>query len=181
MKKDLKVIEALKNNDERRIEFFKNKIKEELTKNNMPISDDIINNYLEEGIKSYNENIKIPFLFYLKALIRKNKEEDKTTNNDQISTNNFFTKKELEILKWYLGYNNKFLNNTEISLETGYTITDVIETIKKFNKIKKKNQRELLKVFPDYKEKLKERNIFFAKENITITEKTIKIIKNLFK
>ena len=75
MKKDLEVIEALKNNDERRIEFFKNKIKEELTKNNMPISDDIINNYLEEGIKSYNENIKIPFLFYLKALIRKNKEK----------------------------------------------------------------------------------------------------------
>ncbi len=177
MKKDLEVIEALKNNDERRIEFFKSKIKEELTKNNMPISDDIINNYLEEGIKSYNENIKIPFLFYLKALIRKNKEEDKTTNNAQISTNNFFTKKELEILKWYLGYNNKFLNNTEISLETGYTITDVIETIKKFNKIKKKNQRELLKVFPDYKEKLKERNIFFAKENITITEKQLRLLK----
>lgn len=176
MKKDLEVIEALKNNDERRIAFFKNKIKEELVKNKMPISDNIINKHLEEGIKNYDESIKVPFLFYLRSLIR-NSNENKTNNDEQISDNNLFNKKELEILKWYLGYNNKFLNNTEIALETGYTITEVIETLKKFNKIKKNNQKEVLEVFPDYKDKLKERNIYFTKGTITITEKQLRILE----
>ena len=175
MKKDLEIIEALKNKDKRRIEFFKNKIIEELNKNKMTVSDEIVNSYLKEAIENYDENIKIPFLFYLKSLIKNNKEEEKADTQ----SNYIFNDKDIKILNYYLNkYKNKYLTNLEIANITGYTITEVMNAIKKLNLAAKSNFIEVNKTFPNYKEKKKERKSFFKNETVSITEKQLKLLES---
>ena len=100
MENNEKIIEELKSGDVNRINFFKERIKEELKRLNTTFDDDIVNKILNTAIETCDENIKIPFLFHVKILIK-----NMITKRKDIDTR-IFTKLEYNIIKLYLNKEN---------------------------------------------------------------------------
>ena len=160
MSKNSELIKELKNGNSNRCDFFKEKIKEELKKNNMEINDTIINDIFNKALDTYTDDIKIPFLFHIKAVI-KNKDKKKETGD--------LNKLQYEVIKLYLTKeNNKYLSKIDIATRLSIKIDEVIDIIESLN-----NYNNLDKIFPNYKEMLKDRNDYFKKKAVVISEKQI--------
>lgn len=156
------LFEELKNGNSNRVNFFKMKIKEELTKRKKKIDDDVVNRILSDAIASYDKTI--PFLFHLKALI-KNKYDKK--REIKSVKNKFFNDKEYQIIEYYLkGEDGRYYTNNNIAINLKYSIVDVSETLDRFFYIMKNEREEILKIFPTLDKDLKKRESFFTKESI---------------
>ena len=150
MSKDLELVNELKNGNSKRTIFFKEKIKEELKKLNMESNDEIISEILNTAINSYNDEIKIPFLFHLKSII-KNHNKEKNTG--------IFSKNQYDIINLYLNKeNDKYLSKGEIAERLNISIDDVLDTIK----ILDDDNKKIEEVFKDYRKKIKDREKFFT-------------------
>ena len=161
------ILEELKNGNTARINFFKEKIKEELKKQNINFDEKLITDILNNAINSYNDSIKIPFLFHLKTTI---KNENKKPNN--INTG-ILNNEEYHIIKLYLSEeDNKYLSKGEIAKKLGLNLNDILKAIEKIDT----NKDEIEKLFPNYKNKLKDRTIFFTKKTASLTEDQILLI-----
>ena len=160
MSKNSELVNELKSESSNRRNFFKEKIKEELKKNNMEINDTIINDIFNKALDTYTDDIKIPFLFHIKAVI-KNKDKKKETGD--------LNKLQYEVIKLYLTKeNNKYLSKIDIATRLSIKIDEVIDIIESLN-----NYNNLDKIFPNYKEMLKDRNDYFKKKAVVISEKQI--------
>ena len=89
-----KIIDELKSENIDRINFFKDKIKEELTKMNISGEEELVNNILNTAIESCDDNVKIPFLFHIKAIIKNIVSKD----IDEKNKTGVFTKLEYNII-----------------------------------------------------------------------------------
>ena len=168
MSKNTELVNELKKESSKRSEFFKEKIKEELKKNNIEISDTIINDIFNKALDTYTEDIKIPFLFHIKAVIKNN------INKNKIDTG-IFNNDEYNTINLYLNmYKNKYLSRMEIAKEQGMTLDEVIIIIDKLNS----DNKDINRLFPDYKKKIKKRNEFFEKKSTVLSERQINILLN---
>ena len=168
MSKNSELVNELKKESSKRSEFFKEKIKEELKKNNIEISDTIINDIFNKALNTYTEDIKIPFLFHIKAVIKNN------INKNKIDTG-IFNNDEYNTINLYLNmYKNKYLSRMEIAKEQGMTLDEVIIIIDKLNS----DNKDINRLFPDYKKKIKKRNEFFEKKSTVLSERQINILLN---
>ncbi len=153
MSKDLELINELKNGNSKRVSFFKEKIKEELAKEGSQSNDEIISRILETAINSYNEDVKIPFLFHLKSIIKNSKHENNT---------GIFSKNQYDIINLYLKKENeRYLSKGEIAERLNVTIDDVLNTIK----ILDNDDKKIEEVFKGYRKKLEDREHFFTVKN----------------
>ena len=162
MAKDLEIVKELKNGNTNRVGFFKEKIKEELKKLN--INDDaLVDEVLAKGIETYNETVKIPFLFHLKNIVKNlNNKEEKLSS---------LTKVEVELVSLYLNKEeDRYLSKIEITKRLKCSIDDIINVFK--NK-----EEEILKVFPNYKERIREREEYFSLKSTTLSSEQISLIE----
>lgn len=159
MLRDDKVIEDIKNGNSARINFFKNKIKEELEKSGIKGEDATVNEILKRAMETYTANVKLPFLFHIKALIKNN---DKNTDTSNLS------QKEYDVIKLYLTKeNDEYLSRGEIADRLRFKLDEVIEIIEKLQK----DEYNIESIFPNYKALLKERESFFENKNNVLSEK----------
>ena len=160
MSKNRELVNELKSESSNRRNFFKEKIKEELKKNNMEINDTIINDIFNNALDTYTDDVKIPFLFHIKAVIK---------NKDKKTETGYLNKLQYEVIKLYLTKeNNKYLSKIDIATKLSIKIDEVIDIIESLN-----NDNNLDKIFPNYKEILKDRNDYFKKKAVVISEKQI--------
>ncbi len=160
MSKDYELVKELKNGDKKKTSFFKEKIKDELKINGIDTNESTINDIFNKALDTYNENIKIPFLFHIKAII-KNKNKRIETSEEEKSL-------KYKVIKLYLSKeNDKYLSKIEIANKLSIKIDEVIDIIESLN------DNDLNKVFPNYKEMLKDRNDYFNNKGIIISEKEI--------
>ena len=125
MSKNRELVNELKSESSNRRNFFKEKIKEELKKNNMEINDTIINDIFNNALDTYTDDVKIPFLFHIKAVI-KNKDKKKETG--------YLNKLQYEVIKLYLTKeNNKYLSKIDIATKLSIKIDEVIDIIESLN------------------------------------------------
>ena len=126
MENNEKIIEELKSGNVNRINFFKERIKEELKRLNTTFDDDIVNKILNTAIETCDENIKIPFLFHLKIVTK-----NMITKRKDIDTG-IFTKLEYNIIKLYLNKeNDQYLSRGVIADRLSVNINEVLKTIDK--------------------------------------------------
>ena len=162
-----KTIDELKSGNFDRINFFKDKIKEELTKMNILGEEELVNNILNTAIESCDENIKIPFLFHLKAVIKN------IVSKDEKTKTGIFTKLEYNIIYLYLNKENgKYLSKGIIADRLNVNMNEILKTINKLNE----DNDEIEKVFPNYKDKRKERETYFEKQVTVLSEEKILLI-----
>ncbi len=153
MSKNQELVNELKNGNITRINFFKDKIIEELKKQEIDYNEDIVNDILNEAINTYTDEVKIPFLFHIKALIKKGKDNN-TSNN-----------KDLKVLSLYLNKENgRYLSRIEIANKLNLSIEEVNDIVNKINNDVK------------YKDKVIKRNNYFDKKSTTLKEKDIAIL-----
>ena len=123
-----KIIDELKSENIDRINFFKDKIKEELTKMNISGEEELVNNILNTAIESCDDNVKIPFLFHLKAVIKN------IVSKDEKTKTGIFTKLEYNIINLYLNKKNgKYLSRGIIADRLGINMNEILKTIDKLN------------------------------------------------
>ena len=161
MSKNSELVKELRNGNSNREAFFKEKIKEELDKSGINSSDEVtVNDIFNKALDTYTDDVKIPFLFHIKAVIK---------NKDKKTESVYLNKLQYEVIKLYLTKeNNKYLSKIEIATRLSIKIDEVIDIIESLN-----NDNNLDKVFPNYKEILKDRNDYFKKKAIVISEKQI--------
>lgn len=161
MSKNSELVKELRNGNSNREAFFKEKIKEELDKSGINSSDEVtVNDIFNKALDTYTDDVKIPFLFHIKAVIK---------NKDKKTESVYLNKFQYEVIKLYLTKeNNKYLSKIEIATRLSIKIDEVIDIIESLN-----NDNNLDKVFPNYKEILKDRNDYFKKKAIVISEKQI--------
>ncbi len=163
-----KIIDELKSENIDRINFFKDKIKEELTKMNISGEEELVNNILNTAIESCDDNVKIPFLFHIKAIIKNIVSKD----IDEKNKTGVFTKLEYNIINLYLNKKNgKYLSRGIIADRLGINMNEILKTIDKLNE----DNDEIEKVFPNYKDKIKERESYFEKTTLLSEEKILLI------
>ena len=162
-----KIIDELKSENIDRINFFKDKIKEELTKMNISGEEELVNNILNTAIESCDDNVKIPFLFHLKAVIKN------IVSKDEKTKTGIFTKLEYNIIYLYLNKENgKYLSKGIIADRLNVNMNEILKTINKLNE----DNDEIEKVFPNYKDKKKERETYFEKQVTVLSEEKILLI-----
>ena len=162
-----KIIDELKSETIDRINFFKDKIKEELTKMNISGEEELVNNILNTAIESCDDNVKIPFLFHLKAVIKN------IVSKDEKTKTGIFTKLEYNIIYLYLNKENgKYLSKGIIADRLNVNMNEILKTINKLNE----DNDEIEKVFPNYKDKRKERETYFEKQVTVLSEEKILLI-----
>lgn len=162
-----KIIDELKSENIDRINFFKDKIKEELTKMNISGEEELVNNILNTAIESCDDNVKIPFLFHLKAVIKN------IVSKDEKTKTGIFTKLEYNIIYLYLNKENgKYLSKGIIADRLNVNMNEILKTINKLNE----DNDEIEKVFPNYKDKRKERETYFEKQVTVLSEEKILLI-----
>ena len=161
MSKNSELVKELRKGNSNREAFFKEKIKEELDKSGINSSDEVtVNDIFNKALDTYTDDVKIPFLFHIKAVIK---------NKDKKTESVYLNKLQYEVIKLYLTKeNNKYLSKIEIATRLSIKIDEVIDIIESLN-----NDNNLDKVFPNYKEILKDRNDYFKKKAIVISEKQI--------
>lgn len=166
MEIDLKIVDAIKNNDLNRINFFKQEIAKELRNKGIDIEkiDSLCEEILMEAVNGYTKETPIRFLFYIKKII-----------NSKVSTlkNDFLKEKEIDILKFYLTKHNGYYLNT-------YYIAKKLKLSEEFiyNTVNKaiKNKEETKKYLPNFENDLKQRRDFFEYNNDSLTNAKIKLI-----
>ncbi len=167
MTNDLELVKSLKNGTKSDI-FFKEKIILELKKNNYSYDQTTVDEILKEGLDTYKEDTKMPFLFHIKNIIKNNFNKKYDINTG------IFSKFEYKVLSLYLNkYNNVFLSKEDIAKDVSYPRSFIEEVITKFENMDKTSIEE---VFPDYEKKLEERKKYFYHPPKTLTEDDIELI-----
>lgn len=164
MSKNIELVNELKSENSKRRDFFKEKIKEELKKNNMEINDNTVLEIFNKALDTYTDDVKIPFLFHIKAVI-KNKDNNISTLN--------LSKLEYDVIKLYLTKENgQYLSRGEIADRLGFKIDEVIEITEKLQK----DEYDIRSMFPNYKALITERESFFENKDNVLSEKQIMLI-----
>lgn len=153
MSKNSELVNELRSGKSSRVTFFKEKVKEELKKNNIDINESTVDNIFNKALDTYTDDIKIPFLFHIKAVIKNGIHDNK---NDTGSLSN----DEYEVIKLYLNMDNdRYLSRMDIANHISMTIDELMIILDKLNS----DNEEIEKIFPNYKEKIKARNSYFEK------------------
>ena len=127
MSKNSELVKELRNGNNNRDAFFKEKIKEELEKSGIKGDEVTINDIFNKALDTYTDDIKIPFLFHIKAII---KNKDKNTETGDLNNLQY------KVIKLYLTKeNDKYLSKIEIATNLSIKIDEVINIIKSLNKI----------------------------------------------
>lgn len=175
MEKDFKIAQEIINGDVRRKKFFLDKLKGDLRKNSLIISDDKLEELFMEVCKMYTLEEKNMFYYFCLRKIRTSLEEE--YGNKYVS-NEFFSRSEYVIITKYLDNSNGFTNSFEIANLLGVSAIDVNNTIFKLKNYLATNKNQILELFPNAIKLLKEREAKGTKKQKTnaITEDIIEII-----
>ena len=169
MKNNIELVEKIKTGDKRLEDFLKNNLLKSLEGININDKEMLIDKVFKEGLETYNSKVAVPFKFYLSNLLRK---EINSTQNC------LFSLEEQKIINLYLTkIDNRYLSNTEISMNLNINLNKVNETIDKFNNIilNKDNNLNIENIFPYCFQKINHRKEYFNTNNI-ITFQQIKLI-----
>lgn len=168
MSKNSELVNELRNGNNNREAFFKKKIKEELEKSGIKSDEITINDIFNKALDTYTDDIKIPFLFHIKAVIN-------NSNHNIKKDTGSLSNDEYKVIKLYLNMNeDKYLSRIEIANHLGMTLDEVIIVLNKLNS----NNKDIERLFPDYKEKIKLRNAYFEKKTTILSERQINILLN---
>lgn len=116
----------------------------------------LLSSVIDNAINSYTQNTLFPFLRYVKIKLKKEIEKKYFTPSQLISI------EEQKIINLYLSTNKEhFLTEEEIRERLQINSGTLYQTITKLENTDSKTKRELLKLFPNYKQQLKERKKYF--------------------
>ena len=103
----------------------------------------MVDSFLKQAVDTCTEEVKIPFLFHLKAVIKKS-----IKDIDKIDTGNF-TDFEYKVLTLYFNMQDgKYLSKMEIAEIVHYGVSTVNDIIRS---VFKKDKNEVEKIFPGYR------------------------------
>ena len=68
MENNIKLVEELKSGNSSRTTFFKNEVIKQLKKFNKDTNEETVDYYFNLAIDSYDESVKIPFVFHIGAV-----------------------------------------------------------------------------------------------------------------
>lgn len=169
MSKNRELVNELKSESSNRRNFFKEKIKEELKKYNIEINDTIIDDIFNKALDTYTDDIKIPFLFHIKATVK-----NVLFPKEDINTG-IFTKYEYEIISLYLKKeDNKYLSKEEIINKCKCSVEEFLKIIDKLNT---SDSSEVIKVFPNYKDIIIDREDYFFIKSTTLSDNQLSILE----
>ena len=116
----------------------------------------LLSSVIDNAINSYTQNTLFPFLRYVKIKLKKEIEKKYFTPSQLISI------EEQKIINLYLSKKDEqFLTEEEIRTRLQINSGTLYQTITKLENTDSKTKRELLKLFPNYKQQLKERKKYF--------------------
>lgn len=116
----------------------------------------LLSSVIDNAINSYTQNTLFPFLRYVKIKLKKEIEKKYFTPSQLISI------EEQKIINLYLSKKDEhFLTEEEIRERLQINSGTLYQTITKLENTDSKTKRELLKLFPNYKQQLKERKKYF--------------------
>ncbi len=169
MNQNLEVVKKLKNGDSERTNYFKNEIRKYLEALKVDFDEEMVDDYLKQAIDTCTEEVKLPFLFHLKAVIKRSIKE-----KEEIDTG-IFTSFEYKVLSLYFNMQDgKYLSKMEIAEMLHYgvnTVSDVISTAFK------KDKNEVERIFPGYRNISKKRDKYFEEKNNTMSVYQLELIK----
>jgi len=151
MKSEVEIVQAIKNGDTRRKDFFLNRLKVELRRYGVCLEDDLLERLFQNAMDNYlqesTEKQSIGFYYYTFHFIRNAVEKDR---EEEFVSNSFFLKQDMVILKEYLTeYNGQFLSEEEISDKLGISITSVVQTVHTLRRYVRTNLYDMKKIFGD--------------------------------
>ncbi len=167
MENNIKLVEELKSGNSSRTTFFKNEVIKQLKKFNKDTNEETVDYYFNLAIDSYDESVKIPFIFHISAVIKKsiNGKEEKNTGN--------INSADYKILELYFyKRNGKYLSTVEIADEVSLTPSKVSDIIDAYLEDKKR----IKTVIPDFKECLIERKKYFDHKKQLISNEQVVLI-----
>ena len=110
MNQNLEITEKLKSGNVERTNYFKNEARKYLRTIGIDFDEEMVDSFLKQAIDTCTEEVKIPFLFHLKAIIKKS-----VNNIDEIDTG-IFTDLEYRVLSLYFNMQDgKYLSKMEIA------------------------------------------------------------------
>ncbi len=146
MKKDLEIIENLKNGDQKKRIFYLKTLKERLDKEKLVATTDKLEEFLNMAIDTYQEKTQIPFLMYLVAISKKELKQSDTPKND------IFYEQEMDILNLYAS--SVDISSEEIAKALNINIITVTQTIQKLKNVFDKNPNDVQEILPNIEKKL---------------------------
>ena len=142
MNQNLEVIKKLKNGDIERTNNFKQEIRKYLETLKIDFDEEMVDDFLKQAIDTCTEEIKLPFLFHLKAVIKRSIKE-----TEEINTG-IFTNLEYKVLSLYFNIQDgKYLSKMEIAEAVHYGVNTVSDIIREAFK---KDKNEVERIFPGY-------------------------------
>lgn len=149
MIKDMKIVEAIKNGDKDRKEFFLNKLRNDLKKYALyPDEEELEVIFLKE-IDSYTADTKQSFYHYCFGKVKERLNQRNTTT---YPVNPFFRECEMILLNYYLDCGKK-ISTDELAKKFGTSAFDVSQIIYRLKELVKKKPEEVKRLFPNYSKK----------------------------
>lgn len=181
MNKNLEIVMAIRNGDENRINFFVNKLVDDvkyLEKHGISISKVDLRNMFLNLVNNYDLNASKPFYF---NILKEIKDMLKNQYNVKVISNKFFNEKEMTILSYYLKkFNGGYYSYEYISKEIGCSVIEIIQTVDKLKQLYRTNKPEIQEIFNDttrlYLETSKNKIVPKAKVIPSITEEELEYL-----
>lgn len=169
MNQNLEVIKKLKNGDIERTNYFKQEIRKYLETLKIDFDEEMVDDFLKQAIDTCTEEIKLPFLFHLKAVIKRSIKE-----TEEINTG-IFTNLEYKVLSLYFNMQDgKYLSKMEIAEAVHYGVNTVSDIIREAFK---KDKNEVERIFPGYSNIPKKRDKYFEEKSNTMSAYQLELIK----
>ena len=169
MNQNLEIIEKLKSGNVERTNYFKNEARKYLRTLGIDFDEEMVDSFLKQAIDTCTEEVKIPFLFHLKAVIKKS-----IKDIDKIDTG-IFTDFEYKVLTLYFNMQDgKYLSKMEIAEIVHYGVSTVNDIIRS---VFKKDKNEVEKIFPGYRNISEKRDKYFEEKANTMSVYQLELIK----
>lgn len=170
MENNIKLVEELKSGNSSRTTFFKNEVIKQLKKFDKDTNEETVDYYFNLAIDSYDESVKIPFVFHIGAVIKNSVNKSNIDKKEYLANLN---SNEYKALKLYFSkQGDRYISIVEIA--------DIMKTkpsiIKDIIDKHMENDENIKKVFKNYKQILEERQKYFDSRKHILSNEYITLI-----
>ena len=145
MTKTLEVVEAIRNGDERRIEFFVQKLSNDLKQYDLNISVDELRNRFINSVNNFNGENANSFYF---SILKEIKDDLKKEYSINIIGNKLFNEVEMTILNYYLNdIDGAYYSNDDIAKKLNIPVINVIKVADRIKSLYVTNRSEIKDIF----------------------------------
>lgn len=178
MNKTLEVVDAIKNGDERRIEFFLKKLSTDLKQYDLNIELYELRDMFLDSVNNFDSNQSKAFYY---TILKEIKDNLRKKYSIEVIGNKLFNDAEMVILNYYLkDINGAYYSSEDIAKKLGIPIINVIKASDRLKTLYKRNKYEIENIFNNtdrlYLEVIKKQDVPKIKIIPTITEEELEYL-----